>query len=100
MIVMKKSDPNSIRFVMDISITRLFSIHAYLVEGEASIKVSQSNFNIPDRYEPIQTVELSTTDDSMRNAIVSVKDAPCKYFQVELVDPSADCLIEVEILFK
>lgn len=88
------------KITIDISTTRLFSVHAYLVEGEASIKVSQSNFNIPDRYEPIRTVELSTTNNSTRNAIVSVKDAPCKYFQVELVDPSADCLIEVEILFK
>lgn len=85
---------------IDIATTRLFSVHAYLVEGEASIKVSQSNFNTPDRYEPIRTVELSTTNNSTRNAIVSVKDAPCKYFQVELIDPSADCLIEVEILFK
>ena len=88
------------KITIDIATTRLFSVHAYLVEGEASLEVSQSNFNIPDRYEPIQTVELSTTDDSTRNAIVSVKDAPCKYFQVELIDPSADCLIEVEILFK
>ena len=88
------------KITIDIATTRLFSVHAYLVEGEASLEVSQSNFNIPDRYEPIQTVELSTTDDSARNAIVSVKDAPCKYFQVELIDPSADCLIEVEILFK
>ena len=88
------------KITIDIATTRLFSVHAYLVEGEASLEVSQSNFNIPDRYEPIQTVELLTTSDSARNAIVSVKDAPCKYFQVELIDPSADCLIEVEILFK
>lgn len=96
----KMTESENKKISIDIATTRLFSVHAYLVEGEASIKVSQSNFNIPDRYEPIKTVELSTTNDSTRNAIVSVKDAPCKYFQVELVDPSADCLIEVEILFK
>ena len=96
----KMTQSENKKISIDIATTRLFSVHAYLVEGEASIKVSQSNFNIPDRYEPIKTVELSTTNDSMRNAIVSVKDAPCKWFQVELVDPSADCLIEVEILFK
>ena len=96
----KMTQSENKKISIDIATTRLFSVHAYLVEGEASIKVSQSNFNIPDRYEPIKTVELSTTNDSMRNAIVSVKDSPCKYFQVELVDPSADCLIEVEILFK
>ena len=96
----KMTQSENKKISIDIATTRLFSVHAYLVEGEASIKVSQSNFNIPDRYEPIKTVELSTTNNSTRNAIVSVKDAPCKYFQVELVDPSADCLIEVEILFK
>ena len=96
----KMTQSENKKISIDIATTRLFSVHAYLVEGEASIKVSQSNFNIPDRYEPIRTVELSTTNNSTRNAIVSVKDAPCKYFQVELVDPSADCLIEVEILFK
>ena len=88
------------KITIDIATTRLFSVHAYLVEGEASIEVSQSNFNQSDRFEPIETVQLLTTSDSARNAIVSVKDAPCKYFQVELIDPSADCLIEVEILFK
>ena len=88
------------KITIDITTTKLFSVHAYLVEGEASIKISQSNFNDPYRFEPIQTVQLLTTSDSARNAIISVKDAPCKYFQVELVDPSADCLIEVEILFK
>ena len=88
------------KLVIDIATTRLFSVHAYLVEGEGSIKVSQSNFNKPDRFEAVHTAELSTTDDSVRNAIISVKDAPCKYFQIELIDPSADCLIEVEILFK
>jgi len=96
----KMTQSENKKISIDIATTKLFSVHAYLVEGEASIKVSQSNFNIPDRYEPIKTVELSTTNNSTRNAIVSVKDAPCKYFQVELVDPSADCLIEVEILFK
>ena len=88
------------KITIDIATTRLFSVHAYLVEGEASLEVSQSNFNHPDRFETIKTVQLLTTSDSARNAIVSVKDAPCKYFQVELIDPSADCLIEVEILFK
>ena len=88
------------KITIDIATTRLFSVHAYLVEGEASLEVSQSNFNQSDRFEPIRTVQLLTTSDSARNAIVSVKDAPCKYFQVELIDPSADCLIEVEILFK
>ena len=88
------------KITIDIATTRLFSVHAYLVEGEASLEVSQSNFNQSDRFEPIRTVQLLTTSDSARNAIVSVKDAPCKYFQVELVDSSADCLIEVEILFK
>ena len=88
------------KITIDIATTKLFSVHAYLVEGEASIEVSQSNFNQSDRFEPIKTVQLLTTSDSARNAIVSVKDAPCKYFQVELIDPSADCLIEVEILFK
>ena len=96
----KMTQSENKKISIDIATTKLFSVHAYLVSGTGSIKVSQSNFNIPDRYEPIRTVELSTTDDSMRNAIVSVKDAPCKYFQVELIDPSADCLIEVEILFK
>ena len=96
----KMTQSENKKISIDIATTRLFSVHAYLVSGTGSIKVSQSNFNIPDRYEPIQTVELSTTSDSARNAIVSVKDAPCKYFQVELIDPSADCLIEVEILFK
>ena len=85
---------------IDITTTRLFSVHAYLVSGTGSLKVSQSNFNQQNRFEPIQTVQLLTTSDSARNAIVSVKDAPCKYFQVELVDSSDDCLIEVEILFK
>ena len=85
---------------LDISTTRLFSVHAYLVTGSGSIAVSQSNFKDLDRFEVIQTVQLLTTSDSARNAVISVKDAPCKYFQVELVDPSADCLIEVEILFK
>ena len=88
------------KITMDISTTRLFSVHAYLVEGKGSIKVSQSNFNKPDRFEAVKTVELLTTDDSTRNAIISVKDAPCKYFQVELVDPSVDCQIEIEVLFK
>ena len=88
------------KVTINIATTRLFSVHAYLVEGTGSIKVSQSNFNKPDRFEVVKTVELLTTDDSTRNAIISVKDAPCKYFQVELVDPDADCLIEVEILFK
>ena len=88
------------KITIDIATTRLFSVHAYLVEGEASLEVSQSNFNQSNRFEPIRTVQLLTTSDSARNAIVSVKDAPCKYFQVELIDPSADCLIEVEILFK
>ena len=96
----KMTQSENKKITIDITTTRLFSVHAYLVEGEASIKVSQSNFNKSDRFEAIKTVELLTTDDSTRNAIVSVKDAPCKYFQVELVDPSADCLIEVEILFK
>lgn len=85
---------------LDIATTRLFSVHAYLVSGSGSLAVSQSNFNKPDRFEVIQTIQLLTTNDSARNAIVSVKDAPCKYFQVELVDPTADCVIEVEILFK
>ena len=96
----KMTQSENKKITIDIATTRLFSVHAYLVEGEASIKVSQSNFNKSDRFEAIKTVELLTTDDSTRNAIVSVKDAPCKYFQVELVDPSADCLIEIEILFK
>ena len=96
----KMTQSENKKITIDITTTRLFSVHAYLVEGEASIKISQSNFNKPDRFEVIQTVQLLTTSDSARNAIVSVKDAPCKYFQVELVDPSADCLIEVEILFK
>jgi hypothetical protein len=88
------------KLVIDIATTRLFSVHAYLVEGEGSIKVSQSNFNKPDRFEVIDTIQLLTTSDSARNAIISVKDAPCKYFQVELVDPDEECQIEVEILFK
>ena len=88
------------KITMDISTTRLFSVHAYLVEGTGSIKVSQSNFNKPDRFEAVKTVQLLTTSDSARNAIISVKDAPCKYFQVELVDPSVDCQIEIEVLFK
>lgn len=85
---------------IDITTTRLFSIHAYLVEGEGTIKVSQSNFNKSDRFEVIETVKLLTASDSTRNAVISVKDAPCKYFRLELTEPSADCLIEVEILFK
>ena len=88
------------KITIDIATTRLFSVHAYLVTGTGSIEVSQSNFNNPDRFEVIKVVELLTTDDSKRNAIISVKDAPCKYFQVELINPNADCLIEVEILFK
>ena len=88
------------KVTINIATTRLFSVHAYLVEGTGSIKVSQSNFNKPDRFEAVKTVELLTTDDSTRNAIISVKDAPCKYFQVELVDPSVDCQIEIEVLFK
>ena len=98
MYIMTQSENKKI--TIDITTTRLFSVHAYLVKGEGAIKVSQSNVNKPDRFEAIQTVQLLTTSDFARNAIVSVKDAPCKYFQVELVDPSADCLIEVEILFK
>ena len=96
----KMTQSENKKITIDITTTRLFSVHAYLVEGEGSIKVSQSNFNRSDRFEAIQTIQLLTTSDSARNAIVSVKDAPCKYFQVELIDPSADCLIEVEILFK
>lgn len=96
----KMTESENKKITIDIATTKLFSVHAYLVKGEASIEVSQSNFNQSDRFEPIRTVQLLTTSDSARNAIVSVKDAPCKYFQVELVDPSADCLIEVEILFK
>ena len=88
------------KITIDIATTRLFSVHAYLVEGKGSIKVSQSNFNKPDRFEVIDTIQLLTTSDSARNAIISVKDAPCKYFQVELVDPDEECQIEVEILFK
>ena len=96
----KMTQSENKKISIDIATTRLFSVHAYLVEGEASLEVSQSNFNQSNRFEPIRTVQLLTTSDSARNAIVSVKDAPCKYFQVELIDPSADCLIEVEILFK
>ena len=96
----KMTESENKKITIDIATTKLFSVHAYLVKGEASIEVSQSNFNQSDRFEPIRTVQLLTTSDSARNAIVSVKDAPCKYFQVELIDPSADCLIEVEILFK
>ena len=96
----KMTESENKKITIDIATTKLFSVHAYLVEGEASIEVSQSNFNQSDRFEPIKTVQLLTTSDSARNAIVSVKDAPCKYCQVELIDPSADCLIEVEILFK
>lgn len=98
MYIMNQSENKKV--TIDIATTRLFSVHVYLVKGKGGIKVSQSNFNNPDRFESIQTVQLLTTNDSARNAIISVKDAPCKYFQVELVDPDEDCLIEVEILFK
>lgn len=100
MIVMKKSDPNSIRFVMDISTTRLFSVHAYLVSGVGTIKVSQSNFTETSRYENITDLNLDQVKPENRNAIVSVKDAPCKYFMIELDTSDTATVVELEIIYK
>ena len=100
MIVMKKSDPNSTKFIMDISTTRLFSVHAYLVAGVGKVKISQSNFTDSTRYESISEINLDTVQSENRNAIVAVKDAPCKYFMIELEAVDITTVVELEIIYK
>lgn len=100
MIVMSKVDPNSTKFIMDISTTRLFSIHAYITDGIGDIKISQSNFNISDRFEEKSVINLDSTNLEKKNAIVSIKDAPCKYFMIELDTVNADTVVELEIIYK
>ena len=100
MYIMKKSDPNSMRISMDISTTRLFSVHAYLVSGIGNIEISQSNFNDVDRFENISTIEMDVTDPEKKNAVVSVKDAPCKYFMIEFKTIDLQAIVELEIIYK
>lgn len=100
MYIMKKSDPNSMRISMDISTTRLFSVHAYITSGIGTIKVSQSNFNNTDRYEPISSLDLNSSLDESKNAVICVKDAPTKYFMVELESLDNATVVEIEIIYK
>ena len=85
---------------MDISTTRLFSVHAYLVSGVGTIKVSQSNFTETDRYESITDINLDQVKPENRKAIVAVKDSPCKYFMIELDTSDTATVVELEIIYK
>lgn len=100
MIVMNGNDINSQQFIMDISTTRLFSVHAYLVSGIGNIEISQSNFNDVDRFENISTIEMDVTNPEKKNAVVSVKDAPCKYFMIEFKTIDLQAIVELEIIYK
>ena len=100
MFIMKQRDESTRTTTMDISTTRLFSVHAYITKGIGAIKLSQSNFNIADRFELVKQQELNVANAGTKIAIFSIKDAPTKYFKLELISTDDTCEIELEVIFK